>query len=85
MHRAFTTISPCQPPANNADGVMAVTPSAGCVVDTLYAQLPPRSWRYPLALQFIQPGGYWTRVHPGCFLPEVLHGIRSNRAQRVLA
>lgn len=133
------TISPCQLPADNADGVMAVTPPAGCevgtqylaadfvgpeltfadwptvrgimrlkraineapaleeestpqhldalgnaqqVVDTLNAQRPPRSWRSPLALQFTQPGGFWMRVHPACTLPEVLYGIRSNRAQR---
>jgi hypothetical protein len=28
------TIFPCQPPATNADGAMAVMPSAGCEVDT---------------------------------------------------
>ena len=84
MH-SHPTISPCQPPATNADGAMAVMPSAGCVVDTLHAQRPARSWRCPLALQFTQPGGFWARVHPACALPEVLHGIRSNRAQRAAA
>lgn len=85
MHRALNTISLCQPPADNADGVMAVAPSAGCVVDTLHAQRPARSWRHPLALQFTQPGGFWMRVHPACALGEVLHGIRLNRAQRAQA
>ena len=33
------TISPCQPPATNADGAMAVMPSAGCEVGTLTFQV----------------------------------------------
>ena len=52
------------------------------LVDTLHAVRPPLTWCYPIALQFTQPMGYWVRVHAGCKLPEVLHGIRSNRAQR---
>lgn len=35
MHRT-PKISPCRLPATNADGVMAVTPSAGCEVGSLH-------------------------------------------------
>ena len=76
------TISPCQPPATNADCAMAVMPSAGCVVDTLHAQLPVRSQCYALGLQLTLPCGYWYRVHPACNLGEILHGLRGHRAQR---
>ena len=32
------TIFSCQPPATNADGAMAVMPSAGCVVDSSHLE-----------------------------------------------
>lgn len=79
MSQKSTVCSPTD--TKNCRQDLAV-PAADQWVSILLAQRPPRSWRSPLALQFTQPGGFWMRVHPACTLPEVLYGIRSNRAQR---
>ena len=57
MHRPSTpTISPCLPPADNADGVMAVAPSAGCGGGSF---IPAPSFGL-----FADPGGDFRRICP---------------------
>lgn len=52
------------------------------LADTLRAQLPPHSQTLSLALQLVEPDGFWLRIHPGCDKSDILYGVRTNRQER---